>query len=99
MRVKLCLSLNRVRSVRSREKQRKAAPDRTGSVGSSKVLLLKTAFFREAAGELSRSPRKERRDAGCYHRWAMSRKTGRIDRLESARTTVASRDAACEVGG
>src|SRR5665213_1357666 len=91
--------LRRVRSAQSHEKQRKTTPDRIGSVGNSKVILLKTAFFREAAGDSSRSPRKERRDAGCYHRRAMSRKTGQVDRLETARAVVASRPADCQAGG
>ena len=46
------------------------------------MILAKTAFFREAAGDSSRSPRKERRDAGCYQLWTMSRKIGRVDRLQ-----------------
>jgi hypothetical protein len=40
-----------VRSVRSYEKQHRAALGDSRSVGSSKMLLLKTAFFRETAGD------------------------------------------------
>src|SRR5437762_3777811 len=32
--------------------RQKTAPDKSRSVGSSKVVLMKTAFFREAAGDL-----------------------------------------------
>ena len=68
--------LDRVQSAQSRETSAKTAFAQRPWVGSLKLVLMKTAFFLEAAGDQSHSPRKERRDAGCYHCGSMSRKTG-----------------------
>lgn len=62
------------------------------------VVLLKTAFLREAVVDFRHRSRKERRDAGRYHCLARFVKSGQVDELEPAVAALSCRVANRQAG-